>query len=115
MLKVSGNGSRGVREVVRSLERLADNAQALNGKHRVTADELFNPCFMQQHTRYQSFDEFKRDSPAEVSAAADWVPPPEFEQFVREKTIFGSWPEMLKQAVGDWANQRLFSGVRLGG
>lgn len=110
MLKVSG--SRGIDDLVRSLRRVAENARSLNGRQTIPAGELFNPSFMRGHTRYQSLDEFQRHSPCSLSTSADWVPPAEFEQLVREQTNFSSWQAMLKQAVDQWAKARLSSGVR---
>lgn len=109
MLRI--RGSNGFDAMSRSLQRLADNARALEGKHSVSAGELFNASFMRSYTRYGSFDEFKKESPVEISADAAWVPPSEFERFVSDKTNFASWGEMLKRAVGDWAKPRLLAGV----
>ena len=110
MLKVCD--SRGLDDLVRSLRRVAENARSLNGRQTISAGELFNPSFMRSHTRCQSFDEFQRQSPCTLSTAADWTPPAEFEQFVREQTNFSSWQAMLRQAVDGWAKTRLSSGVR---
>jgi hypothetical protein len=109
MLKVSGSGFDGI---IRSLERLSENARTLDGRHSVSAGELFNAGFMHRYTRLGSFEDFSRASPCELSTALDWIPPIEFEQFVQAQTTFQSWREMFNRAVRDWTEARLFTGVR---
>lgn len=109
MLKITGSGFDGI---IRSLERLTENARELDGKHSIPAGELFNSSFMHSYTRLESFEGFNRASPCELSTAPDWEPPVEFEQFVQAQTIFQSWREMFNRAVHDWTEVRLFTGVR---
>lgn len=107
------SGLNGLDDFARSLDKLAKNAHSLEGQHNLSVEELFSPSFMGNHTRFQNFSEFVLASPCEVSSSDDWVPPGEFEQFIREQTDLSSWQEMLEQAAADWTTDRLLAGTHL--
>lgn len=97
----------GLNNLIRRIRQIQSNAQTLDGIHQVPAGQLFNNAFMRTHTEFSNFADFSTASPCELRSDKDFEAPAELDGFVRDRTRFSSWQEMFRQAVHDWAEQRL--------
>lgn len=99
----------GLENLSGSLEDLGRKARALDGQHRVPFGELFIPAFMIQWTDFSSLDEMVRASGFKVESAEDFeaIPDNEWDEFVKTRTRFPNWKEMMEAASGEWVRQKL--------
>ena len=78
-------------------------------------EDIFTDDFMQEYTRFESFEGFRYSSAVMVNWKADTLiyAPPLLDAFVKESTDFATWDEMVRTATGlrytDNACPRLFS------
>jgi hypothetical protein len=103
----------GLDEFQRKLERIAKNAEKLDGTHQIPIAELFPPAFMRRHSSLPDFESFARQSGLDFSSqeAVEAIPATEMNSAVRRLTTFGSWDEMRQAAAADWARRGLFDGI----
>ena len=75
----------------------------------LTIEEFFPETFMEENTSFASLDAFLRAAPCEYSPAdsVSEIFGPELDDFVAEKTEFGSWQEMQQTAEVNWMNEHL--------
>ena len=94
----------GLDEIQRNLDRLARNAEALDGTHEISFDELFPDAFIRRHTNYPSLtamvDASGMENPEEFSGEA-------WNAFVIAHSQFESWEAMQQEAVGEWTARKL--------
>lgn len=104
---------RGIEKFQKKLHRMAENARALDGKHKVPLSELFTPAFMQKHTRVASFEALLEAGGFHVESAQDFaaIPDDKWEEVVRSHTGFASWLEMQEEAGAEWMAAQLKKGV----
>lgn len=64
-------------------------------------EDIFTDAFMQQHTRFESFEGFRYSSAVILNWKADTLiyAPLLLDAFVRESTQFGDWDEMVRTAT----------------
>ena len=64
-------------------------------------EDIFTDEFMQAHTRFQSFDDFRYSSAVVVNWGAETsvYAPPLLDALVRESTRFSGWEEMVCTAT----------------
>lgn len=90
-------------------EELRRTTQAKLGD-TMTADEMFTAEFMQEHTKYSSFDEIVAASPiagTTLEQLASALERPDWNAFVAENSSFANWSEMLSAAASALADARL--------
>ena len=63
---------KGLEELKRNLDRISDNAHKLPGTHKVPLSELLPESFMQNNTKFPSFDAMLNQSPFVVNSAGDF-------------------------------------------
>lgn len=99
----------GFDELQKKLDKLAQNAAALDGEHSVPVNELLTPAFVARYTRFASADElfeqsgFKIESPEEFAA----IPDEEWDEYIRSVSGFSGWQAMLSKAGEAWAAKKL--------
>ena len=61
-------------------------------------EDIFTDEFMQAHTRFQNFDDFRYSSAVVVNWGAETLvyAPPLLDALVRESTRFADWDEMVR-------------------
>ena len=93
----------------RQLDDLSKRAQAIEGKHRVPATEMFGPAFMRQYTDFNSFDAMVEASGHDVQSREDFerIPDDEWERLVKARTRFPSWLEMQRKAGAKYFRRKL--------
>jgi hypothetical protein len=101
---------KGIDEVQRRLRQLSERAQALDGTHEVSVNEILTPDFIQAHTRYASVDEWFEASPFKIATTEDFaaIPDEHWNDYVRTTTDFESWQEMLEAAGAQYVQAKLF-------
>jgi len=99
----------GFDELQDELNRLAQNAEELDGTNEVPFDELFPPAFMRQYTDAENIDEFIEQSQWPVESQEDFraIPEDEFDQYVSEHTLFSSWEAMMDKAGEEYVSRQL--------
>lgn len=99
----------GFEEFADELDRLRDQAKAIDGENAVSFTELFPEDFMQTYTTFESIQEFFDVSPWTVESEADFeqIPQDEFDAYVDDHTEFNSWEAMLSAAAREWIGREL--------
>lgn len=93
----------------KKLDKLAQNAAALDGEHSVPVSELLTPAFVARHTQSTSADElfeqsgFKIESPEDFAA----IPDEEWDEYIRSVSSFSGWQAMLSKAGEAWATEKM--------
>ncbi|MEN6368213.1 MAG: hypothetical protein ABFD77_00755 [Thermotogota bacterium] len=100
---------RGLDEVKKRIDDLAKAAGKLEGEHAVKFDDLFTPAFMRKYTRLQTIDEFVKATgyKADTQADFDAIPITALDSFVRARTQFKDWEDMLGKAVEEYTAREL--------
>lgn len=99
----------GFDELSKKLNELQQNADDLSGEQNLTFEELFPDEFMTQFTDYSSMENMISQSQFEVESPEDFkaIPDPEWDDYVKRKTSFNNWDEMMEKAVGEYVARRL--------
>lgn len=65
-------------------------------------EDIFTDDFMQEYTRFESFEGFRYSIAVMVNWKADTLiyAPPLLDAFVKESTDFATWDEMVRTATG---------------
>jgi hypothetical protein len=101
---------KGLDAFKRKVERISDNARALDGTHQVPASELFSAAFMRTHSNLSSFEELVRVGGFE-NVEFEAIPDDDWENVVQRNTTFESWDAMRNAAVEEYARRQLMRGV----
>lgn len=104
MLKIEG-----LEKLQRRLREMQEAAEELNGEHQVPISELLTEDFMRANTEFVSFSEMVDASGFTVKTADDFaaIPDDEWDAFVRVRTRFDSWKDLLANAVKKYAAKKL--------
>lgn len=101
---------KGLEDVKRSLNRLAQRAKELDGTQRVSFGDLFTASFMQEHSSFSSFNELLDAGGFNVNCPADFeaIPDEAFDAHIAQTTDFDDWHSMQEQAAADYVSRQLF-------
>ena len=94
---------------LKGLENLQRNIEILSAEQKVTFDKLFPASFMRKHTQFDSINDMVNKSPFKVESEEDFknIPDKEWDDYVREKTSFQSWNEMLSKAGNEYLGKQV--------
>jgi len=101
-----------VLEAIRtSIDEAHQRAQALDGTHSLSAEELFPPAFMQEHTSFDDVEAFLVEGGVNPERDGNWdeLADEGLDKHVRETTDFDAWAEMKDTAAEAWARRQLTS------
>lgn len=100
---------KGLNELAKKLDTLAQRAGDLHGSHEVPLTELLSPGFLAKCSQFLSLDEMFAASGFEVKNTEDFkaIPDAEWDDFIRINTSYESWSDMLSAASGEWVQARL--------
>jgi len=100
---------KGLKKASRTLRDLERRLKALEGEHRVPLTELFPVDFLRKYTEFESLEDMFQASGFVVESQEDFekVPDDEWDSFVRSRTRFSSWEEMLGAAYEKWFARKL--------
>ena len=104
MMKITG-----LNDLQKRLEKLADDAGALDGTHNVPLDDLLDQSFLQKHTQFLSLAELIENSGFDIQSAADFkaIPDDDWDRYIGSISKFTDWQTMLNSATQSWATKRL--------
>lgn len=88
-----------------ALEEMLQRVEDLKGQHRIPANEVFTPDFMQQNTSSEDLAEFLNTGGFEVGEEEGLeaaVSEDALDRHVRETTSFDSWEDMKEDAEKAW-------------
>lgn len=100
---------KGLDELSKKLDKLAKNAEELDGTHNVSLTDVLTSGFISEHTRFANLDElfeaggFKFNTQEEFEA----IPEDELDRFIQSESSFDSWQDMLGAAGQTWAAKKL--------
>ena len=99
MVKFDGSG----------LKRIQRNLENLQGKHKLTGEDLLPDEFVRENTNFQTRDAFLEASgiKSQEDMATD-----AFDSFVAANTRFANWQAMFKAAGAEWGSRQLFAGLK---
>jgi hypothetical protein len=99
----------GLKELERKLKDIGNRAQKLQGTTDVPLSELLTGEFLKTCSRFSSVTEMFNASGFVITNAEDFkaVPDEQWDEFIRQKTTFPSWNELLSAAAKDWTKDQL--------
>lgn len=100
---------KGLDEVQKHLEKLAKNAQELDGEHVVPFEELFPSEFLKEYTSVSTVQQLMNESGLNISNQEDFnnIPDEEWDEYIRKVTSFSDWQDMLDTAVKEYTIRKL--------
>lgn len=100
---------KGLRDIERKLDKLAEKAKSLEGTNHVPLSELFPPSFMQRYTSFETLESMFASGGFSANTQEVWnaISPERLDVFVAQHTSFGSWQEMMSTAGSAWAGRQL--------
>ena len=100
---------KGLDELSKHLEDLAERAESVNGTQEVPLSEFLTPGFLARHTRFLSEGEMFEASGFKVESAEDFekIPDAEWDSFIAQNTPFPTWSDMLSAAGTEWLQRKL--------
>jgi len=100
----------GLDDVQRRLGELQHRAESLSGEHKVQLNDLFTSEFMLLNTDFESIDALFEASGYVVRSEADLdsIPVEAFDSFIRSRTRFSTWKDMMGAAAQQILAKRLF-------
>lgn len=102
--------SSGYSDLSSFFEDAIKKAEALEEKRSYPLSEILNSPFMNQHTKFSSLEEFIEKSGFDFSSeeSLDAIPSEALDAFVRQNSEFGSWEEMLGDALSELMRSKIF-------
>ena len=99
----------GLDDLQRHLQDLQRRAESIAGQHDVPMPELFRSEFMLLNTEFESIEDLFAASSYKIQGSEDLaaIPDDDWDVFIRSKTRFASWEEMLQAAGQEYFARRL--------
>lgn len=99
----------GFDELRNTLNQLAQNAQELEGQHKLSLTQLFNADFMSKYTSLSSFQELLDNSGFTTETIEDSIKNPneQWDSYINQVTQFGNWSDMEDKAVKAYVVKKL--------
>lgn len=99
----------GFDELQKDLNKLQKKMEKINETQAVPLVDILTDDFMQNHTRFSSFDEFMNASSWTVDSVEDFdaIPVREMDRYVATCSTFSSWEEMFGKAGELYAVKQL--------
>lgn len=99
----------GLKEFQKKLDKLSQNAQALDGSHQVPLEELLTSQFLQKYTFVSSYSELMEKSGFKIESAEDFknIRDDEWDAYIHSVSSFKNWQAMLSEAGKVWAVKKL--------
>ena len=94
-------------DLIKDFEKMGARAKDIEGENRIPLPELYDPNFMQLHTKHQTIEEFFSAGGFDISSdeAFDAIDQSELDSFVHSETNFEDWEDMQDAAVESWAEK----------
>lgn len=100
---------KGLKELQKELNQMADRAESLHGQHSIPMNELMTSTFMESHTSFSDFDEWLEAGGFSAQSAEEFdaIDEVELDKYVDSSTTFDSWQDMLGDAAGQWGMNQI--------
>jgi NADP-dependent 3-hydroxy acid dehydrogenase YdfG len=111
----SGFKVTGLGQMKDNLEKLKNNVENIPKHQEVTFDKLFNDNFMQEFTKFNSFQEMLDNSGFKVETQEDFkaIPDKEWDDYIKENTKFDSWQDMGQSAQQEYLTNQVKNAFKL--
>jgi len=99
---------KGLDELSKNLDKLTNKLESLK-KQEVSFNELFPSAFMMKYTQFKTINEMVEKSPFKVESGEDFknIPDKEWDDYVKGKTSFQSWNEMMGKAGEEYLGKKV--------
>ena len=99
---------KGSEELSKNIGKLTKEFESFK-KQKVSFNELFSPGFMSRYTQFRTINEMVEKSPFKVESEEDFknIPDKEWDNYVKEKTSFQSWDEMMSKAGEEYWGKKV--------
>ena len=107
---------KGLDKLQNNLKNLQRKIDKISGEQKVSFKDIFPSSFMSKFTQFSSIDEMVNKSPFKVENEEDFrkIPDKEWDVYVREKTPFKSWDEMLSKAGEEYIGKQVQEAMKQG-
>jgi len=98
----------GLEVLSKNLDKLTKKLESLK-EQEVSFNELFPSSFMMKYTQFRTINEMVERSPFEIESEEDFrnIPDKEWDNYVKEKTSFQSWNEMINKAGNEYLGEKV--------
>ncbi len=96
---------KGLKEFQKKLDKITKEADSLK-EQTPTFKELFPSTFMTKYTQFRTIEDMVEKSSIRGEKKEDFTSE-EWNKFVREKTSFQNWEEMLKKAAEEYLGKQV--------
>lgn len=97
---------KGLDNLQREIKKLERKGKSIGGKRQVKLTELLTDSFIRNNSDYNSLQNMVDSFPREIDSEKDFESK-EWNEFIRTKSKFNSWEEMLQAAHGEWVKKEL--------
>lgn len=99
---------KGFEKLSGNLDNLTKEIESFK-EQEVSFNELFSPGFMAKYTQFRTLNEMVAKSPFKVGSEEDFknIPDEEWDSYVKEKTTFQSWDEMMSKAGEEYLGKKV--------
>ncbi len=97
---------KGLDKLQSEIKKLERKGKSIGGKRQVKLTELLTDSFIRNNSDYNSLQDMIDSFPREIDSEKDFKSK-EWDEFVRTKSKFSSWEEMLQEAGDDWVKKKL--------
>lgn len=100
---------KGLDELQNKLKNLQFDIEKLSGEQKLSFKDIFPTSFMRRFTQFSSIDEMVKNSPFKVECEEDFknIPDIDWDKYVKEKTYFQSWDQMLSKAGEEYIGKQV--------
>ena len=99
---------KGLEELSKNLDKITKKLESLK-EQEVSFSELFPSSFMMKYTQFRTIKEMVEKSPFKIESEEDFrnIPDKEWDNYVKEKTSFQSWDEMINKAEIEYLGEKV--------
>ena len=97
---------KGLDKFQKEIKNLKRKVKSIGGKRQVKLTELLTDSFIRNNSDYNSLQNMVDSFPREIDPEKDFKSK-EWNEFVRAKSKFNSWKEMLQAAHSEWVKKKL--------
>ena len=99
---------KGLEKLSKNLDKLTKELEPFK-KQEISFNERFSLEFMTKYTQFKTINEMVEKSPFKVESEKDVknIPDKEWDNYVKEKTSFQSWDEMMNKAGEEYLGKKV--------
>lgn len=97
---------KGLDKLQKEIKNLQRKVKSIEGKRNIRLIDLLTNSFMRKNSDYNSLQNMIDSSSKKIDSEKD-LESKEWNEFVRSKSKFKSWEEMLHAAHAEWVKKKL--------